>query len=216
MTFADVYLSLLSAIRDGKMYESHILKRTYDWVIHWADTKYGPLALFLLAFTESSFFPIPPDVLLIALSLGAPKKSFRFATFCTIGSVLGGILGFLIGMMFFDLVGYKILDFYGFWDKFDYVQEMYLKFDVLFVGIAGFTPIPYKVFTIAAGLFGMNFPTFVLVSALSRGARFFIVSSLIWKFGKRIKIFIDKYFTFLTILFAVLLTLGFIVVKIFF
>lgn len=198
------------------MSKLNILRRTYNWVLHWAYTPYGPLALFLLAFTESSFFPIPPDVLLIALALGATSKSFRFASICTLGSVFGGMFGYLIGMMFFELIGLKILDFYGFLDKFAMVKEMYLKYDVWFILIAGFTPIPYKVFTIAAGTFGMNFPVFVAVSSLSRGARFFIVSTLIWKFGKGIKNFIDTYFNLLTILFVVLLILGFVILKIIF
>lgn len=198
------------------MSKLNILRRTYNWVLHWAYTPYGPLALFLLAFTESSFFPIPPDVLLIALALGATSKSFRFASICTLGSVFGGMFGYLIGMMFFELIGLKILDFYGFLDKFAMVKEMYLKYDVWFILIAGFTPIPYKVFTIAAGTFGMNFPVFVAVSSLSRGARFFIVSTLIWKFGKGIKNFIDTYFNLLTILFVVLLILGFVILRIIF
>lgn len=195
------------------MTEAGILRKTYVWVIHWADTPYGPIALFILAFTESSFFPIPPDVLLIALALGAPAKSFRFSSICTLGSVLGGMLGFFIGVMFFELVGMKILDFYGLIDKFEIVQDMYRRYDAWFVAVAGFTPIPYKVFTIAAGTFGMNFYKFVIVSVLSRGARFFIVSALIWKFGSEIKEFIDKYFTILSILFFIILILGFIVVK---
>ncbi len=193
-----------------------IHRKMYNWVLHWADTPYGIPALFILAFTESSFFPIPPDVLLIALAIGATKKSFKFASICTAGSVLGGMLGYFIGMMFFDIIGYKILDFYGFLDKFTLVKEMYLRYDIWFVAIAGFTPIPYKVFTIAAGTFGMNFPIFVVVSALSRGARFFIVSALIWKFGKNIKDFIDRYFNLLAVAVIVLLILGFLAVKMFF
>ena len=193
-----------------------IVRRSYDWVLHWAETPYGSPALFILAFAESSFFPIPPDVLLIVLAIGATATSFRFASICTAGSVLGGMLGYYIGMMFFELLGYKILDFYGFLDKFALVKEMYLRYDVWFVGVAGFTPIPYKVFTIAAGTFGMNFPVFIVVSAVSRGARFFIVSALIWKFGKNIKDFIDRYFNILSAAFVVLLILGFVVVKLLF
>ena len=193
-----------------------IVRRSYDWVLHWAETPYGAPALFILAFTESSFFPIPPDVLLIALAIGATSKAFRFATICTVGSVLGGMLGYCIGLTFFELIGIRILDFYGVMDKFEIVREMYLRHDVWFVGIAGFTPIPYKVFTIAAGTFSMRFLPFVLISAVTRGARFFIVSALIWKFGRPIKSFIDKYFDFLSILFIVLLVLGFIILKVFF
>lgn len=193
-----------------------MLRRVYDWVLHWAETPNGPIALFLLAFAESSFFPVPPDVLLIALAIGAPKRSFRFAGICTMGSVLGGALGYLIGYLFFDLVGLKILDFYGIFDKFSMVKELYLRYDVWFVGVAGFTPIPYKIFTIAAGTFNMNFPLFLAVSAVSRGARFYLVAGLIWKFGTRIRDFIDRYFNLLTVVFVILVVLGFIVLKLFF
>lgn len=198
------------------MSNAGIHRRLYDWVLHWANSPYGTIALFLLAFAESSFFPIPPDVLLIALAIGATSKSFRFAGICTLGSVLGGMFGYFIGMMFFDLIGIKILDFYGVLDKFEVVKALYLKYDVWCVGIAGFTPLPYKVFTIAAGTFDMNFPVFVIVSALTRGARFFLVSALIWKFGEKIKDFIDKYFTILSIVVVILVILGFIVVKLVF
>ena len=213
MIYAAVHLCRFSENRDGYMAETGLLRRMYDWVLHWAYTPYGTIALFLLAFTESSFFPVPPDVLLIALAIGLPLKAFRFALICTIGSVIGGMLGYYIGIVFFDLIGYKILDFYGFLDKFELVKSMYIRYDAWFVGAAGFTPIPYKVFTIAAGTFHMNFPKFVLVSAVSRGARFFIVSALIWRFGKPIKQFIDKYFNTLSILFIILFILGFIVIK---
>lgn len=197
------------------MSEAGIIRKLYDWVIHWAYTPYGFPALFLLSFTESSFFPIPPDVLLIALALGAPEKAFRFAALCTVGSILGGMFGYYIGMTFFDLIGYRILDFYGFMDKFSLVQDMYRKYDIWFVGAAGFTPIPYKVFTIAAGTFKMDFIRFVAVSAVSRGARFFLVSALIWRFGQNIRAFIDKYFNLLSILFIIILLAGFIVIKLF-
>jgi len=192
------------------------IRRLYDWVLHWAETPYGIPALFLLAFAESSFFPIPPDVLLIALAISLPGKAFRFAAVCTLGSVIGGMLGYSIGMTFYDMIGYKILAFYGFLNKFEVVKEMYVRYDVWFVGAAGFTPIPYKVFTIAAGAFDMNFPKFVLVSLVSRGARFYLVSALIWKFGAKIRELIDRYFNILTIVFVILLILGFVLVKLLF
>ncbi|MFC1489649.1 YqaA family protein [Candidatus Latescibacterota bacterium] len=198
------------------MSNTSIHRRAYDWVLHWAYTPYGAVALFLMAVAESSFFPIPPDVLLIALAIGATAKSMRFAMICTIGSVIGGIIGYYIGMMFFDIVGFKILEFYGVMDKFELVKEMYLRYDVWFVGVAGFTPIPYKVFSISAGAFDMNLPAFILVSAISRGARFFLVAALIMKFGEGIKNFIDKYFNLLSILVIALIIVGFLVVKVLF
>ena len=197
------------------MFKKNILRNLYDWVLHWSETKYGLPALFFIAFIESSVFPIPPDVLLIALAFGTPTKAFRFALACTFGSVLGGMFGYFIGMAFYDVIGIRILEFYGFLDKFSMVKGLYDKYDVWIVAIAGFTPIPYKVFTIASGVFGMNFPEFVLVSFFSRGARFFIVAALLRKFGPPIKKFIDKYFDILSIAFVVILVLGFIVVKLF-
>jgi membrane protein YqaA with SNARE-associated domain len=192
------------------------LKRLYDWVLHWAYTPYALPALFLLAFTESSFFPIPPDVLLISLSLALPKKSFRYAAVCTTGSVLGGMFGYLIGLELIETVGMPILNFYGVTDKYEYIRTLYNQYDAWAVGIAGFTPIPYKVFTIAAGAFKIDFPVFVLASAVGRAGRFFLVALLIYHFGPSIKSFIDRYFNLLTIGFLVLLILGFVLVRYFF
>jgi membrane protein YqaA with SNARE-associated domain len=189
------------------------LRKLYDWVLHWADTRYALPALFLLAFAESSFFPVPPDVLLITLALGIPKKSFRYAFICTAGSVLGGILGYIIGLALIDTLGMPILRFYGALDKYEYIQELYMQYDAWAVGLAGFTPIPYKVFTIAAGAFKIDFPVFVMASIAGRAGRFFLVSALIYFFGAQIKTFIDRYFNFLTIIFFVLLVLGFFAVK---
>lgn len=194
-----------------------LLKKLYDWVMHWAETPYGKTALFLLAFSESSFFPIPPDVLLIALCIALPKKSFKFALICTLGSVSGGILGYVIGFTIWDIVGIHFFKYIpGFTEEvFALVKNKYELYSFWAIFTAGFTPIPYKVFTISAGVFDINFTIFCLASILSRGARFFIVSSLIWKFGASIKNFIDKYFNILSILFVVLLFLGFIVIKFF-
>ncbi len=193
-----------------------MLKKTYDWVLHWSETPHRGIALFLVAFIESSFFPIPPDVLLIALALGSPSRSFRFALICTIGSVLGGMFGYFIGAVLFDAVGYPILAFYHAMEKFEDVRVLYNIYGVWVVGIAGFTPIPYKIFTIASGVFSMNFPLFVIVSLFTRGARFFIVGALIWKFGPKIKLFIDKYFNVLSVVFVIILVLGFVAVKLLF
>jgi len=212
--FASVPLSLFSAKGDGGLNKG-FLRKLYDWVLSWSESPYGSLALFIIAFAESSFFPVPPDVLLIALAIGKPSRSFRFAAICTAGSVLGGMFGYLIGSMFFDVIGRPIVELYGFAERFEMVKALYSKYDVWIVGIAGFTPIPYKVFTISSGVFSMNFPVFVIVSFFSRGARFLLVSALIWKFGKPIKFFIDKYFNILSVLFIIILLAGFIVIKYF-
>lgn len=183
----------------------HPLRRLYDWVLSLAAHRYAPVALFLLAFAESSFFPVPPDVLLIALALGIPARAFRLALITTIGSALGGLAGYGIGFGLMASVGQWILDLYNLHAQFERIRELYLEYDVWAVGVAGFTPIPYKVFTIAAGAFEMDPWRFVLASILSRGARFFLVAWLIHHYGAPIKGFIDRYFNALTILFTVLL-----------
>jgi len=192
-----------------------VLRRLYDWVLHWAETPYGTWALFALAFCESSFFPVPPDVLLIALSVALPKKSLRYALVCSVGSILGGSLGYLIGWQFMRVAGDAIIGFYGFLEKYEYIQALYTKYDAWAVGIAGFTPIPYKVFTITAGAFRVNFLVFFLASAISRSARFFMVGGLIYLFGPQIRSFIERYFNTLAIAFVILLILGFVVIKLF-
>jgi membrane protein YqaA with SNARE-associated domain len=190
-----------------------MLKRLYSWVLHWAETAYGTWALFFLAFCESSFFPIPPDVLLIALSLAIPKKAFKYALICSAGSVLGGCLGYLIGWQFMINIGEKIINFYGMSQKVDYIRTLYMQYDALAIGVAGFTPIPYKVFTISAGAFGINFPVFVIASLVSRSLRFFLVGGLIYFFGPAIQSFINKYFNVLAVGFTILLVAGFAIVK---
>ena len=193
-----------------------MLRRLYSWVLHWAETPYGSWALFLLALSESSFFPVPPDVLLIALAVSIPKKSFKYALICTAGSLIGGCLGYLIGWQFMITVGEKIIQLYGLTHKMQYIKELYMQYDAWAIGIAGFTPIPYKVFTISAGAFDINFTVFVIASAISRAARFFLVAWLIYLFGPKIKTFIDKYFNILAITFVVLLIAGFVIIKTFF
>ncbi|HLG29681.1 MAG TPA: YqaA family protein [Candidatus Brocadiales bacterium] len=189
------------------------LRRLYDWVLHWAETPYGPWALFILAFCESSFFPIPPDVLLIALAISIAKKSFKYALICSLGSVLGGCFGYLLGYEFFEHIGKPIIHLYGASDKFEFVSQKYNDNAFVAVAVAGFTPIPYKVFTIAAGACSVNFLTFVIASAVSRSARFFIIAALIYLFGGRIKNFIDRYFNIISITFVVCLVGGFAVIK---
>lgn len=190
----------------------HLLKALYNWVLHWANTPYGVPALFLLAFAESSFFPIPPDILLIALNLSIPKKAFRYALVCTAGSVFGGAFGYMLGWQFWEIANnimFKYIDPVNF----ETIRSYFIKYEAWAVGIAGFTPVPYKVFTIAAGFMRANFMIFIAASVLSRGARFFLVSLFIYHFGASIRTFIDKYFNILTILFTILLIGGFLLIK---
>lgn len=189
------------------------VRRLYNWVLGWAETPSGPWALFGLSFAESSFFPIPPDVLLIALALGKPRRAFWFATLATVGSVLGGLLGYYIGAALFETVARPILEWYSATGRFETVGQLYRDNLILTLGTAGFTPVPYKVFTIAAGAFEIALLPFVVISTVSRGLRFFIVSALIYFYGPPIKHFIDKYFNLISIGFVVLLIGGFLLVR---
>ena len=141
-----------------------VLKRLYDRCMTLISGRYGVWVLFVIAFVESSFFPIPPDVFLIAMCVAAPTRAFRFAAVCAVGSVAGGAFGYGLGLWFMDSVGQQIIAWYGLEHKYDTVQDYYRAYDVWAVAAAGFTPLPYKLFTITAGAFKLNFPTFVLVS----------------------------------------------------
>jgi membrane protein YqaA with SNARE-associated domain len=189
------------------------VKRLYEWVMHWAETPYGPTALTVMAFCESSFFPLPPDILLIALGVSRPKKALYYALLCSVGSVFGGLLGYYIGYQLFQHIGMPILEFYGAMEQFHHVQDLYRQYDYWAISIAGFTPIPYKVFTITAGVTEINLAVFVVASAVSRSARFFLVGGLIRIFGPSIRDFIDRYLNVLSIIFVVLLVGGFILIK---
>ncbi|MBN1384279.1 MAG: DedA family protein [Elusimicrobia bacterium] len=189
------------------------IRKLYDWVLSWAESKHSNWALFLLAFAESSFFPVPPDVLLIALAIGKPAKSFFYAGICTIGSVMGGILGYFIGYGIWEIVKDFFFNYVFSEQIFIKVQTLYQQNAFLAVFTAGFTPIPYKVFTIAGGVCQIGLAILIIASAFSRGARFFIVAGLLWKLGGPAKKFIDKYFNLLTILFIVLLIGGFFILK---
>ena len=193
----------------------NLLRKLYDWVLHWADTPSGPLALFLLALAESSFFPVPPDPLLIALCLGAIKKSWRFALYASVASVIGGIIGYFIGYGIWELVDSFFFKYVPFFTEstFNKVLSHYQDSGFWYVLWAGFTPIPYKIFTIASGVFKLNFFLFLLASTVSRSLRFFAVAGLFRKFGPGIKGFIDKYFNLLAILFFILLVGGFLIIK---
>jgi membrane protein YqaA with SNARE-associated domain len=192
-----------------------IFRRLYDWVLHWAETPYGAPALFLLAFAESSVFPVPPDVLLIALSISLPHRAWYYATVCSLGSVAGGVIGYLLGWGFWSLLAEFFFTYVpGFTPQlFARVQALYAEHDFWVVFAAGFTPIPYKVITIASGVFLINFPVFVLASLVGRSARFFLVAGLIRRYGPGIRAFVDRYFNLLSLIFLLLLIGGFLVLN---
>jgi membrane protein YqaA with SNARE-associated domain len=198
------------------------MKKMYRWVLNWADTPYAPFALFVLAFIESIFFPVPPDVLLIVLVLGSRPRAFKYALNCTIGSVTGALIGYSLGhfmwvnsngeftwfadLFFNNIPGFSV-------ELFNNIKGLFGKWDFWIIFTAGFTPIPYKVFTITAGVFDLNLFMFILASLISRGARFFLLALLLWKFGPSIKVFIDKYFNMIAIGFTVCLVGCFAVIK---
>lgn len=189
-----------------------MIKRLYDWMLSWADSRWGWLALFIIALFEASWFPLPPDVLLIALCLGATKKSFRFASLCLTGSIIGAALGYGIGHFAWitpdgdptALASFFYQHIFSI-DSFNNVGSLYERFNFWIVFTAGFTPLPFKLFTIAGGMFDINFVMFIIASIVSRGLRFFLIAGLIWKFGAPIKGFIDKYFNLLATLFTFML-----------
>lgn len=197
-----------------------IVRKTYDWVLSWASSPWGGVALFVLAFAESSFFPIPPDVLLIALCLGCAAKSFRYAILCTLGSVLGAMAGYAIGYYLWQTSTGEYTALANFFfnhvfsiESFKLVEQKYELYNFWIVFTAGFTPIPYKVITITAGVFNIEFGMFLFASIISRGLRFFLIAGLIWKFGAPIKTFIDRYFNLLAFAFTVLLIGSFVLLK---
>ena len=190
-----------------------MFRKLYDWVLSWADTRYGVPALAVLSFAESSFFPIPPDPLLMALSLGKPKKAFWYAIVCTFMSVLGGIAGYFIGWALWDILSGFFFTYVFSPESFDYVGSLYKQNAFLAILGAAITPIPYKVFTVSAGVFHVNLLYLIVASAIGRSSRFFIEAGLIYFFGERIRTFIDKYFNLLLTLFFILIVLGVVVVK---
>ncbi|MEW5913755.1 MAG: YqaA family protein [Thermodesulfobacteriota bacterium] len=184
-------------------------KDMVEWVTHFAQTPYGAWALFAISFAESSFFPIPPDVLLLALAAVDPQASIWFATITTVGSVLGGMFGYLIGLKGGRPLMLRLFSH----EKIQVVENYYQRYDVWAVGAAGLTPLPYKLFTITAGVFALNFPRFVIASVASRGLRFYAEGVFFWIFGPSIQGWIQEYFGWITIGFLVCLVGGFWLVK---
>lgn len=190
-----------------------MLRRLYDWVLHWAKTPAAERALFLIAFVESSVFPIPPDVLLIAMALSHREKWFRYGTICLVGSVLGGLTGYLIGWGVWEVVDQWFFQYVFSEATFEKVRGLYARYDFWVVFTAAFTPIPYKVFTIAGGVCRINLVSFFIASLLGRGGRFFLVAGLLRIFGEPVQAFIEKYFNWLTYAFAAALIGGFLAIR---
>ena len=190
-----------------------MLRRLYDQTMALAATPYATWALVLVAFAESSVFPIPPDVLLIPMILAARQNAFKYVLIATVASVAGGLAGYGIGWGLWELIGGPILEFYGAMDKFEEFREGYHEYGALIVFIAGLTPFPFKVITIASGAFELDLLAFTVASILSRGGRFLIVGVLLWRFGVPIRTFIERYLGLLTVAFCILLAGGFVAIR---
>ncbi|MBF0187572.1 MAG: DedA family protein [Magnetococcales bacterium] len=190
-----------------------MLRRLYDWTMKWAASPQALPALFIIAMAESSFFPIPPDLLLIPMVLAVPAKGLVYAAWCTVGSVIGGALGYLIGYQFWQWIGEPIIEFYGAAEKYAHLSELFNQYDAWIVGIAAFSPIPYKLFTITAGAMHSDFGVFILTSLLARGARFFLVAGLLKWGGDRLRNLVEEHLNLLVTVLTVMVILGFVVIK---
>lgn len=186
-----------------------MLKRLYEWVLSWANSPYASPALFIMAFAEASFFPIPPDVLLLAMAMGAPEKAIRFACICTAGSVLGAIAGYALGWGLWGVMDQWFYHYVPGFSEAVFTQLSQSFSDNAFVALftAGFTPIPFKIFTIAAGAAAVPLILFILTAILSRGLRYGLLALLIRQFGEGIKDWIDRYFNLLTVLLTAIIVI---------
>ena len=201
------------------------IKKIYDWVLSLSEKKNSDYSISFLSFSESFFFPVPPDVLLVPLCLGNRRKSFYYAFLCSISSIFGGIIGYYIGkVLWWNVPGVEYSPLANIFfkyipgltiDSFNNIKDLYFRWDFLIVFTAGFTPIPFKLITISSGTFNINFVMFVLASLISRSARFFLLATLLWFFGQNIRVFIEKYFNLLAIFFTILLAGGFIIIRLF-
>lgn len=186
---------------------------TYNWMLALSSSPRAMFFLFLVAFAESSFFPIPPDIMIIPMVLATPSKAWRIAALATFASVLGGFFGYGIGVFLFDQIAKPLLAFYGYLHQFDSFKEYYHQWGAWIVFGAGITPFPYKVITIASGVVGLNLFTFTIASIIARGMRFYLIAWLLKKYGASMKVFIEKNLGILSILFLVLLIGGFVLIK---
>ena len=192
-----------------------MLRNLYDKVLALAASSRAPWWLAVISFAESSFFPIPPDVMLVPMALARPDRALRFALICTIASVAGGALGYFIGYALFDVLAKQVLALFGYGEKFAAFQAFYDKWGLWVILIKGLTPIPYKIVTIASGAAKFNFALFMAASVVTRGARFFLVAVLLHFFGEQVRRFIEKRLTLVTTGIAVGVAGGFLVLKMF-
>ena len=190
-----------------------MLRALYDWTMRLAAHRRASWVLAIVSFIESSVFPIPPDLLLIPMVLAERAKAWFYASICTAASVLGGLMGYLIGLLLFETVGRMLLDFYGYGAKFEQFAALYNEWGGWIVFIAGVTPFPYKVITIASGVTQLDLMVFVVASVLARGARFFAVAALLYLFGPPIRSFIERRLGMLATVATALLLGGFVIAR---
>jgi membrane protein YqaA with SNARE-associated domain len=186
-----------------------MFKRLYHWVLSLSESPHAPAALAAVAFAESSFFPLPPDIILVPMSLAKPERAWRYALICTIASVAGGVLGYAIGALLFDTVGQWLIHVYGYGQRVAELKEIYARWGALVILLKGLTPIPYKLVTIVSGLLGYNFAAFVLLSILTRGARFFLLAGALNLFGDPLRLALERHFALFMGVIAVTIVAGF-------
>lgn len=190
-----------------------MFKALYDWTIALAASKRAPQALAAISFAESSFFPVPPDVMLVPMTMARPERAWNYAAICTIGSVAGGMFGYAIGALLYDTLGAWLITLYGYGDKMDAFRALYQTHGHWIILIKGFTPIPFKLITIASGLAGYDFFWFVVLSLITRGARFFLVAGIMNRFGVPIRRFIENNLTMVGVVSVLAIVLGFVAAK---
>jgi membrane protein YqaA with SNARE-associated domain len=185
------------------------MKKLYDWTMSLASSRRASLALGVVSFAESSFFPVPPDVILVPMVLAEPKKAWYYAALCTLASVAGGALGYAFGALFYDTIGQWLIHLYGYETKMEALRAFYAQWGAIFILVKGFTPIPYKLVTIVSGLLAYNFPLFIVLSLVTRGARFFVLAAGINYFGDPIREKLERHFGLFVGSLAVVVVAGF-------
>jgi membrane protein YqaA with SNARE-associated domain len=186
-----------------------MFQRLYRWTLSLAQSQHAPWALGAIAFAESSFFPVPPDAILIPMSLAKPKRAWNYALICTIGSVAGALLGYAIGALLYETVGRWLITLYGYGERVDQIRALYAQWGWAVIIIKGFTPIPFKIVTITSGLLAYSLPLFILLSLLTRGARYFFIALLLKHYGEPVNALLDKYFGWFLAILAAAVVVGF-------
>ncbi len=185
------------------------MKRLYHWTLQLAERPYAPWALGVIAFAESSFFPVPPDVILVPMSLAQPRRAWTYALICTVGSVAGALLGYAVGALLFETVGQWLIHLYGYGARVAELKSLFAQWGWAVILLKGLTPVPFKIVTITSGLLAYNLPLFVLLCAVTRGARFFLLALLLNSFGETIKSYLERFFGTFMVVLVLLVLVGF-------